>query len=278
MSPQTLAVEGLEGGGRHFAYTTMLARPSVSGGVAPEPPGVKLPGRAEVMDFLRACIRSSGGPADGGASEAAAGSPEGADGVSPRKRAAAAALLPSAPALSGPAGAAFAAAISGAANATDSGVRKRQAPERFDPRPERRVPSSGALDAMAGPPDFTRFAAAASGAGGGMAGGFAGDSLFGPGAGGHPALHPQALHPHPSQYPQRGMEPLTIRHTPPTPHGAPMMMGMQLHPLGMGMLGAPPQRAPSGGFGALLPPPRPYGAYTPVRQCILAWAFCDHLL
>ena len=139
---------GAEAGWRPggFEYTPALPLPSPIGG-APLP--LSLPGRAEVISFLRAAVRASGGPPDGGIDEVQPGSV---------------------------AGAAFAAA---GANATDSGVRRRQAPERYDPRPSAPTPGPKLRTPPAGyDAPFTRFS---FGGGAPSSGGFSLPYGFAPG-------------------------------------------------------------------------------------------------
>jgi len=125
-----------------FAYTSALTGPDV--------PVPSLPGQAEVVAFLRALVRASGGPSAGLEATSAA-APEGSA-----------------------AAAAFAAAL-GAANLTDSGVRRRQAPERFDPRPDGAAAAAANAKMMRAPPApqtlAERFSAGSSFAGTGAGGG-----------------------------------------------------------------------------------------------------------
>jgi hypothetical protein len=178
---KTAAVDGAEGGGRHFTYATRLAPPPPG----LEPPGTKLAGLHEVNAFLHACVRACGGGGGGGGGC-------GAGAAAPRPRAPAA--LPAT--LAPPPGAAAAAAAApppqACANATDSGVRRRAPPERFDPRPAQRAPSPGAAAADAA---YARFALAAAAPGG---------------------APQQQHHAHHAPGPQRALAAaVTVRHPPP---------------------------------------------------------------
>jgi hypothetical protein len=307
---KTLAVEGIEGGGRHFLYETLLPDPrgapasasaaapddaaAMAAGAAPAPapapaaaptpapPGAKMSNRAEVADFLRACVRASGGPADGGGDGEACASPRGG-GSSPRGLGGIGislgpATLPPPVALGGAAGAAFAAAMglssaggAGGANATDSGVRKRTAPERFDPRPpSKRTPSppmaygggggpcvdglGGAPLSAAPPPSFMRYSAGAAFGGGGYGGAGIG---IGAGAGGTGRYYHHA-----PPVPQRPMDARTIR-------GAGGAAG------GYGAGGYGPGGYGAGGYGIgaggamTVTPPQRGAFYTTVRKAPL---------
>jgi hypothetical protein len=228
---QTLAVLGAEAGGRPggFAYTPALPLPSSVGGVQLPLP---LPGRAEVISFLRAAVRASGGPVDGGVVEA---------------HGAAAGAAPASAA-----GAAFAVAMG--ANATDSGMRRRQAPERYDPRPpapaptpKLRTPPIAAGGSYSG--GYAPAAAFGSGSGGG--GYFA--SFGAPPGGGYAAPMPYGGYMtgsfpgrHPPPFPQRGMDtPLSARHV---GIAAPPM------PLPMFSFGAPAERVDAAELAAKVGP------------------------
>ena len=194
---------GAESGGRAgaFEYTSALPLALPAGG---PPLPLPLPTRAEVLSYLRAAVRASGGSGRGDEAPAAAGPP----------------------ASAADADAAFAAAM-GVANLTDSGVRRRQAPERFDPRPPAPTP----------PPSAHKLRTLPAGAAGGGAafgiGGVPYDTAFtrfafGPGGFPMPMampmmpMMPAALYGgggerhHPPPYPQRGMDvPLAARGTMP---------------------------------------------------------------
>ena len=200
---------GAESGGRAgaFDYTSALPLALPAGG---PPLPLPLPGRAEVLSFLRAAVRASGGTSDEAPATA---------GLS---------------AADTDANAAFAAAL-GVANLTDSGVRRRQAPERFDPRPP--APTTSSAPKLRTPP------AGAAGGGGGAAFGIPGGGVsydpaftrfaFGPGGFPMPMAMPMAMpmpmmyggggeRHHPPPFPQRGLEaPLAAR-------GA--MPSLALHP------------------------------------------------